>query len=269
MDIMKKCQPHLWLLTGTREGYVFAEYLLKIGWRITVSVVSKRASIKYEKLSLENIFIGPLMGLEEIRNIILKARKNNDAFSCVVDITHPFAIQITPNLSKICKELDQPFIRYERSISNPSNGFLLKVLSDIAEFDLKNKSILLALGVKRLQEAIDILNKSGAQAFTRVLANPDSLKMILSTSILKRNFAVLNPLGSSDGKIEKALIRKWRIYGVICRQSGGENEMLWHQICSEMDIKLWLLERPKEFNCIDSVDNFEKLRKRLDSIKMK
>ena len=58
MDIREKCQPHLWLLTGTGEGHVFAESLLKEGWKITVSVVSERASIPYEKLNLENILIG-------------------------------------------------------------------------------------------------------------------------------------------------------------------------------------------------------------------
>ena len=56
MDIREKCQPHLWLLTGTGEGHVFAESLLKEGWKITVSVVSDRASIPYEKLNLEKIF---------------------------------------------------------------------------------------------------------------------------------------------------------------------------------------------------------------------
>ena len=71
MDITKKCQPHLWLLTGTGEGYVFAESLLKEGWIITVSVVSDRAAIQYEKLNLENILIGALLGEEEIRRVIL------------------------------------------------------------------------------------------------------------------------------------------------------------------------------------------------------
>ena len=57
MDIRKKCQPHLWLLTGTGEGHVFAKSLLKEGWKITVSVVSERASIPYEKLNKDRSWI--------------------------------------------------------------------------------------------------------------------------------------------------------------------------------------------------------------------
>ena len=109
---------------------------------------------------------------------------------------------------------------------------------------------------------------SGANVYARVLANPESIRKTLSSSIQKTNFAVLNPSVSSNGKIEKALIRKWNIDGVICRQSGGRNEILWHQICLSMGINLWLLERPSEFKNINSVDSYEKLIKRLKSISM-
>jgi len=266
MDIRGKCQPHLWLLTGTGEGHVFAKSLLKEGWKITVSVVSNRASIPYEKLNLEKILIGALIYEEEIRNVILNARSHENGFYCVVDLTHPFAINITRSITKVCKELDQPFIRYERTIENISNAFLIEKFSDLKNYDLKNKSILLALGVRHLHEALLVAKKSGANVYARVLANPESIRKILASSIKKSNFAILNPSVSSDGEIEKALIRKWNIAGVVCRQSGGRNEILWHRICLSMGINLWMLERPTKFKHINSVDSYDKLIKRLKSI---
>jgi len=268
MDIREKCQPHLWLLTGTGEGHVFAESLLKEGWKITVSVVSDRASIPYEKLNLEKILIGALITEEEIRGVILNARIHQNGFHCVVDLTHPFAMKITRSISKVCKELGQTFIRYERAIDNISNAFLIEKFSDLRNYDLKNKSILLAVGVRHLQEAFIFARNSGANVYARVLANPESIRKTLSSSIQKTNFAVLNPSISSNGKIEKALVRKWNITGVICRQSGGSNEILWHRICLSMRINLWLLERPSEFKNINSVDSYEKLIKKLKSISM-
>ena len=268
MDIRKKCQPHLWLLTGTGEGHVFARSLLKEGWKVTVSVVSKRATIPYKKLNLENILIGALSSEEEIRRIIENARNNQSGFYCVIDLTHPFATKITPTISKVCKELDQPFIRYERPIADTSNAFLIKKFSDLGAYDLRNKSILFAIGVRHLEDALSFTRDLGANVYARVLANPESIKKILSSSILKTNFAVLNPSVSSEGQIEKALIRKWNIDGVVCRQSGGMNEMLWHQICSSMGIDLWLLKRPYEIQYINSIDNYEDLLKRLKSINM-
>jgi len=269
MDISKKCQPHLWLLTGTVEGHVFAKSLLEEGWKITVSVVSDRASIPYQKLNLEKILTGALINEEEIQKVILKARINHGGFNCVIDLTHPFATNITGAISKVCKELGQPFIRYERAIDNVSNAILIEKFSDLENYDLNNKSILLAVGVRHLQEAYIFARNSGASVYARVLANPESIRKTLSSSIPKKNFAVLNPLVSSNGIIEKALVRKWNIDGVICRQSGGRNEILWHRICLSMNINLWLLKRPYELKDINSIDSYEKLIKRLQSINMK
>ena len=123
-----------------------------------------------------------------------------------------------------------------------------------------------ALGVRHLPEALTFTNNSGASLYARILANPESIKKILSSSIKKTNFAVLNPSASSNGKIEKALIKKWGINGVICRQSGGRNEILWHQICLDMRINLWLLERPYKLQNTNPIDSYEKLIKRLKSI---
>ena len=268
MEIRKKCQSHLWLLTGTGEGHVFARCLLKEGWKITVSVVSERASIPYEKLNIEKILIGALISEKDIRNVIIDARKNHAGFNCVIDLTHPFATKITPTIYKVCKELDQPFIRYERPIDNISNAYLIKKFSDLGNYDLKNKSILFAIGVRNLEEALFFTRNLGVKVYARILANPESIKKSLSSSILQTNFAVLNPSVASDGEIEKALIRKWSIDGVVCRQSGGRNQILWHQVCSSMDIDLWMLERPKKFQHVNSIDNYEKLIKRLKSISM-
>tara|TARA_B100000214_G_scaffold266693_1_gene197606 strand:+ start:152 stop:961 length:810 start_codon:yes stop_codon:yes gene_type:complete len=268
MDVRKKCQPHLWLLTGTVEGHVFARSLLKEGFKITVSVVSDRASIPYEKLNLDKILIGALVTEEEIKSVILNERINQRGFDCVIDLTHPFAIKITEAISKVCKELCQPFIRYERAIDNCSNAFLIEKFSDFKKYDLNNKSILLALGVRHLKEAYSFARESGANVYARVLANPESIKKTLSSHIPKKNFAVLNPSVSSDGKIEKALVRRWNIDGVVCRQSGGKNEISWHRICLSMGINLWLLKRPLKFKHINSVDSYEKLIKRLKSIGM-
>ena len=268
MEIRKKCQPHLWLLTGTGEGYVFARSLLKEGWKITVSVVSYRASIPYRKLNLEKILIGALIGEQDIRSVILKERSNQSGFFCVIDLTHPFATKITPTISKVCKELDQPFIRYERPIDDILNAFLIKNLSDLGNYNLAKKSILFALGVRHLQEGIVLARGLGANVYARILANPESIKKTLSLSILETNFAVLNPSVSSDGEIEKALIRKWSIDGVVCRQSGGKTEGLWQSVCSSMGIDLFLLKRPAQIQCINSIDNYEKLIKSLKSINM-
>ena len=93
MDIREKCQPHLWLLTGTGEGHVFAESLLKEGWKITVSVVSDRASIPYEKLNLEKILSFTIYrffiedDIRKIQHLKMYANFNDYAISVSVMFT--------------------------------------------------------------------------------------------------------------------------------------------------------------------------------------
>ena len=219
-------------------------------------------------MCIRDRLIGALINEEEIRSVILNARNNQDGFHCVIDLTHPFATKITPKIARVCKELGQPFIRYERPIDDILNAFLLKKFSDLVSFDLRNKSILLALGVRHLQRSITFASDLGANVYTRVLANPESIKKTLSTSISKTNFAILNPLASSDGEIEKALIRRWNIDGVVCRQSGGRTEKLWQRVCLRMGIDLWLLQRPSQLQEGDLIDSYEKLINRLQSISM-
>ena len=269
MDVKGKSQPHLWLLTGTSEGRAFTESLLQAGWKITVSVVSARAALSYMDFPLENILVGPLREEKEIRSIIVDQRINQNGFHCVVDITHPFATIITSSIAKVCKELSQPLIRYERSMEDTSNSYLIKNFSDLSNYDLHGKSILMAIGARKLEEALISVKDSGAIFYARILANPESLKWALSSSIKKSNLALLNPSTYNNGSLEEALLRRWLIDGVVCRQSGGETEKLWHKISSRTGIKLWLLMRPSTSESIESINSFEKLTKGLASIKIK
>lgn len=54
--------------------------------------------------------------------------------------------------------------------------FLIEKFSDLRNYDLKNKSILLAIGVRHLQEAFIFARNSGANVYARVLANPESIR---------------------------------------------------------------------------------------------
>ena len=96
IDIRKNCQPHLWLLTGTGEGHVFTKSLLKEGWKITVSVVSDRASIPYRKLNLEKILIGALISQNSCIELIENGLSNyhfyvpmlGRIFKAVIELTN-------------------------------------------------------------------------------------------------------------------------------------------------------------------------------------
>ena len=70
MHLQKNCHKHIWLLSGTGEGPVLAEAFLKKGWRVTVSVVSRKASIEYSHLPLKNLYVGALEDDDAIKQVI-------------------------------------------------------------------------------------------------------------------------------------------------------------------------------------------------------
>ncbi len=142
MHMGRNCHRHLWLLSGTGDGAPLAEKLLQRGWKVSVSVVSYQASLKYAHLSLESLWIGALDGCEEIELIINNSRLIHDGFDYVIDATHPFAEIISSNLKTVCNILEQPLLRYERFVETSPKVHLIKSTQELLNFDLCGQKIL-------------------------------------------------------------------------------------------------------------------------------
>ena len=260
MQSRKNGQRNIWLLTGTGEGPSLASILLAQGWHVSVSVVSVSASWPYSEMPLTSLFIGPRIGIEGIKKVLLEAECLHEGFDWVVDATHPFAVEISTNLQKACQEVSQPMLRFERPLSNSSRTVLIEDSKDLSNYSLTGRNLLMALGARCLRETVVAAHQSGAQLFARVLPTPESFRKSLMSLVPETNLAVLRPLqGSHIGDFETALCRRWSISDVICRQSGGSTQKLWEEICQKENIDLWLITRPKlvggveVFHCFNGI----------------
>ncbi len=265
MEIPENCQGKIWLLTGTGDGPPLAKVLLSKGWRVTVSVVSYEAAFAYEGIDLEQILVGPLNGVEGICSVLKDADHVQDGFDYVIDATHPFATEITSNLQIACLRIGNRLIRYERFLGDTSRANFIKEFDDLLNFDLKEYNLLLAIGSKYLNLAVEKAQQAGAIPFARVLPKVNSLQKSLSSGISANHLAVLQPLKDYPcGELEAAICRKWHIQGVLCRQSGGRTQEIWHSICSNYNIDLFLISRPEPPFGIEVVTSIEKLLKCID-----
>tara|TARA_Y100001968_G_C19454308_1_gene771340 strand:+ start:20706 stop:21515 length:810 start_codon:yes stop_codon:yes gene_type:complete len=264
MHKAKKCQRHIWLLSGTGEGPLFAKALIQEGFALTISVVSSNASLPYLGLPLEDLKIGCLEGCADIRNVLKEAQNRYNGFDLVIDATHPFAKVISSNLKDVCKEFRQPLIRYERPIEDLSGATLINDSSELRNFDLSGQRILMAIGSRYLEEAVKSAREAGAEVFARVLPNPESLRKALASSLESHKLAPLRPArGEESWEIEEALCRGWSITGVLCRQSGGLSEKSWKRICKRNKIDLWMISRPVYSLGIEEVYDLAQLMKRV------
>lgn len=241
-------RPSLWILAGTGEGPLLAEALLQQGWRLQVSLVTAAAAAAYQALlstwpagALE-LQIGALEGpagiAEQLRCFVSQGR----AVRAVVDATHPFAQQISRDVAQVCASQALPLLRLTREGLPSAGARLLPDLQDLDVVPLAGVRLLLALGSRQLSRAVAC--SPGALHHARVLSNPEALQLALAAGLAPYRIACLRP--SADFALERALLRRWRIEAVVCRQSGGRIEALWQDVSRSCGCQLLLLQRPSE-----------------------
>ncbi|KGG17070.1 Cobalt-precorrin-6x reductase [Prochlorococcus sp. MIT 0603] len=260
MHMGRKCYRHLWLLSGTGDGPVLAKELILKGWKVSVSVVSREASSAYSQIPLQNLWVGALEGVESIRANLKKSRESHFGFDWVIDATHPFAQVISPNLKTVCKEFDQPLLRFERFIQTSEEAILIQSYKDLLNFNLTGERVLFAIGSKFLPEAIEYALIAGAIPFARVLPSIQGLSKALCSKMPQNHAAVLKPLqGNPLGEIEASLCKQWRITGIVARESGGPTQALWQKIASQQKLNLFLISRPSPLDYICVVNTYSDL----------
>ena len=70
MQNQKKCYQNVWILSGTADGPILAERLIKLDYVVFISVVSYKAGNVYPLNSKLHIFTGILKNKNEIKYFI-------------------------------------------------------------------------------------------------------------------------------------------------------------------------------------------------------
>ena len=142
MHNSENCHENVWILSGTSDGPVIVNKLLKLNYVVFVSVVTHKASKSYVENSKLHIITGKLNDSSEIINFIEKNKINY-----VIDATHPFALIISQNLDEACKKIKKPLLAFERKseIKSFKNFEYIK--------DLKNKEMLMREEIHALKNS--------------------------------------------------------------------------------------------------------------------
>ena len=246
--------PWIWLVAGTGEGPPLAARLLGRGWRVRVSVVSQAASRAYAPHPRLEMAVGAICAdaggagdpvaavLAELR----AAAQRGQACRWVIDASHPFARRISAGLATACRLQGQPLLRLRRPQPEAPGAGILPDLPALEAERLADRRLLLAIGARRLAEAMG--HCPGAIHHARLLPSPEALRQAMAAGIAAERVACLRPPGEADAAaaIEAALCRRWGIEVVLCRRSGGPSETHWRRICEDLGLRLLLLERPPE-----------------------
>ncbi len=229
---------------GTTEGKEIFYRLSEKGFSVTLSVAT---SIGEEALSSskEDKKGRVLVGRKDL-NELLELIKDYDI---CIDATHPFAVEITKNVSHACKKEGIPCLRLKREEEAgllPKDYKTFPDMKAAAEHLLKKTeaggNILLTTGSKDLG-AFDGIPRE--RLFVRVLPVVGSLKACEEHKIPAKN--VIAMWGPFSAGLNLSLIKEYDISFIVTKESGKEGgfpEKL--EAATLAGIEAVIIERPKE-----------------------
>ena len=265
MQNYRKSYENVWILSGTSDGPPLAKRLLELNYSVFVSVISYKASNVYPDNPKLHIITGRLSDTKEFKDFII-----SNEIDHIVDATHPFALKVSENVYEACLQISKPVFRFERNLSKGLRNNQTKIISDlngINKYQLKNKNLLLAIGSRHLESTAQHYIDLGANVFTRIIATPESILKAFSSCIKNSNIAILNPSKNNNCFLEIYLCRFWKIDYILCRDSGGYSQKIWEKVSLDNNIRLFLLERPKNNLNYLVFSNYDQLVKKVENLK--
>lgn len=179
-----------------------------------------------------------------------------EAFSTVVDATHPFAQQVSENVKNAVKVANLKYIRLSRTTENDEIVELAKdaerfqdVPSCVKALKETTGNILLTTGSKDLGtfcENEDLRSR----LFVRVLPGIESIELCKKQNIAGKNIIAMQ--GPFSKELNVALIRQFDI-GILVTKASGKNGGLLEklQAVKETNIKSFLIENPEKTKAYD------------------
>ena len=263
MQIQENCHENVWILSGTADGPILADKLIKLNFVVFASVVTYRGGTSYQENPKLHIITGKINGIDQFIKFI-----NKNKIDYIIDATHPFALRISENLIKACQKINKPFFRFERNLRNLNNknfNYVEDPIS-ISGVNWKNKKLLLAIGSRFLDTTASFYLDKGADVFARILPTSESISLAFRSRLKKSHIAILEPSKNKFNNLERNLCHFWKIDYVLCRDSGGYSQNIWEQMHSEGLIKLFLIQRPEVGTNVLLFSEYDDLINKMNSI---
>jgi precorrin-6A/cobalt-precorrin-6A reductase len=230
----------VWVIGGTGEAVELATALAAEQIPCLVTVTTEAARRSYRESHNLKVLVG---GLEvETLGTFIAAQ----GIGAVLDVSHPFAVEISRGAIAAAQSLQLPYWRYERPVVEQSTADgLVRYVEDLNAVlnptMLAGERVLLTLGYRWLHHfsAWQIQ----ATLFARILPSPIALAAALAAGFTADRLIALRPPINAD--LERALWQQWRITRVITKASGapgGENTK--RTIAEQLGVSLIILNRP-------------------------
>jgi precorrin-6A/cobalt-precorrin-6A reductase len=202
------------LLGGTAETAAVARAFINRGWSVLVSTATDipltlddHPQLEKRTGPLDEAGLSRLMEEKDIRSLI--------------DVTHPYALEISRLALKVTGDLRVPYFRLHRPevIAEQTKILRARDHQQAASFAVLNGApVLLTTGSKNLDPYVRETRHAGLPLFVRVLPDPHSVQACLKAGIPQE--AVITGRGPFSVEENRALIRKYHIGVLVTKDSG-------------------------------------------------
>jgi precorrin-6A/cobalt-precorrin-6A reductase len=202
------------VLGGTSETAPLAEALAQLGFPVLVSTateipldVGDHPLIQRRAGSLEE---------EGLINLI-----SSHTIQAMVDVTHPYALEISSLANKVSEDLGVPYFRLNRPEVIPQGKGILRASDHHQAASLavlKGEPVLLTTGSKNLEPYVEETSRKGLPLIVRVLPDPHSIQACLRAGLSSE--AIVTGRGPFSVKENRELIRKYKIGVLVTKDSG-------------------------------------------------
>lgn len=243
----------IWVIGGTKDSRVFLEKFASADKNIIVSTATEYGGKLLEGLPVK--VVSERLPLELMRGFVEK-----NSIKTIVDISHPYAFEVSKNAMKVAEEFSIPYYRFEREEIHiiPNRFSEFQNINDLLEYCEKlDGNILVTLGSNNIEHFSKLKNLE--KFYFRILPKWDMVKKCEDNGILPKNIIAMQ--GPFSLNMNKAMIEQLNIKYLVTKKggvTGGEREKI--DACNEKGIEVILLDKPQiQYpNCYRNIDDLIK-----------
>ena len=239
------------LFGGTAEGRELALWLAERGWQVYLCVATDYGAQLIPQHP--NIALSARRLTEEEMEALMAGHP----FACVVDATHPYAVEVTENIRSAACKTGLPYRRLVRQSDREDGCLKAESMAQAARrLEELPGTILLTTGSKEL----DAFARSGLveRCYPRVLPTLDSLGRCLELGFPPKNIICMQ--GPFSKELNVALLKQYDIKTLVTKDTGGYGGFREKaEAARESGAALLVVERPRD----ETGDTLEEIQARL------
>ncbi len=205
----------VWVFSGTSDGNALARELADQYGPIVVSTASEYGGDLARQRCVGVTVWAGRQGVERRRQALHASRAR-----AIVDATHPYAQQMSEQLIALAKELDLPYLRYERPSALDCESALVCDSAEEAagRAIATGRRIFLATGSKDLATFLQAPGANEREWFLRITPDPGLIRRAITLGIARDHLIAMQ--GPFSEELNTALWRDQRIDCVVTKDSG-------------------------------------------------